>query len=337
MNSSIVRRSKVALPCALAGFFTLAAFGAEPPASHGKTPMPAAPQSKPAAPALKPFVPVKPAAETHNDHHVTPRVAPTPPTPALTFTPPAAPVTTPANKVETPAATSHDEVVTGDKALAWLREGNERWVNNQPTSPHTDSGRREEVANHGQKPFATILTCADSRLPAERLFDRGVGDLFVVRVAGNVVSPEIAGTIDYGAEHLDVPLLVVMGHTKCGAVAAAASDAKIDGNVGALITHITPAVERARQQNPGADSTQIASASIRENVWQSIFDLIRSSDEVRQRVQEGKLKIMGAVCDVSTGKVEWIGAHPWQDALVDAFQARKTATAPATADAGGGH
>lgn len=220
-----------------------------------------------------------------------------------------------------------DGPVSAEAALKLLREGNERWIAGAPASPATTSSRRRLTAEGGQHPFATILTCADSRLPVERVFDRGVGELFVLRVAGNIVGTNEAGTIEYGATHLNVPLLVVMGHTKCGAVAAAAASASENGhgtppNIAALIESIRPAVARARKAEPEADEEATAAAAVRENVWQSIFDLIRSSGPVRGALREGKLTIVGAVCDVATGKVEWLGEHPWQAELVTAFETR---------------
>jgi carbonic anhydrase len=330
MRARLNSRSRVVAACSVVSLLALAGFANPPAEVHPN----AAPSVKPSAkqPAAKPeakrpAAPAKPAQEEPAHEEAAQIPAPAPVAPVHE----AAPVETHA------AALVGDSAPTAADALRLLREGNERWINNQASSPNTDTARREETASAGQKPFATILTCADSRLPAERLFDRGVGDLFVVRVAGNVVSPEVAGTIEYGAEHLDVPLLVVMGHTKCGAVAAAASEAKIEGNVGTLVDRIAPAVARARQQNPGAEGSALASAAVKENVWQGIFDLLRTSPEVRHLVQSGKLEVIGAVCDVATGKVEWLGAHPWQDALVEAFEAKKSHASPATADAGDGH
>ena len=123
------------------------------------------------------------------------------------------------------AAEPTDVPMTGDAALKMLQEGNQRWVMDKDENPNTDPSRRAMLAEKGQKPFVTILTCADSRLPVERIFDRGVGEVFVVRVAGNVAGTSETGTIEYAVGHIKTPLLVVMGHTKCGAVAAAASGA----------------------------------------------------------------------------------------------------------------
>lgn len=226
---------------------------------------------------------------------------------------------------------SHAEVVKAmdpDAALKLLQEGNERWVSGKFENPNTNAERRNQQATEGQTPFVTVLTCADSRLPVERIFDRGVGEVFVIRVAGNVAGPHEAGTIEYGAGHLNSRLLVVMGHTKCGAVAAACSDGKFNQNVGSLVENIKPAVERAKS-NGAAEGAGLAAAAVKENVWQSVFDLLRTSPELCKMVKAGQVKIVGAVCDVSNGKVEWMGEHPWQGALVQAFMGRDTATATA--------
>lgn len=228
------------------------------------------------------------------------------------------------------AVVETDTEVTAEDALAKLVEGNERWVSDHESNPRTEATRREMLADKGQKPFVTILTCADSRIPVERVFDQGVGDVFVVRVAGNVAGVNETGTIEYGAGHLHTPLLVVMGHTKCGAVGAAASGAALHGMVGKLVGNIQPAVDRAKRNNPGIDDQELATISVKENVWQSVFDLYKNSDELRELVASGKLKVVGAVYDISTGKVDFLGEHPWQGELLGALKARTdTATAGA--------
>src|SRR5262249_10338084 len=131
------------------------------------------------------------------------------------------PVEKPAEK----AAEKADEAVSAEEGLKLLKEGNARWGAGKPENPATEAWRRELLAEAGQKPFVTVLACSDSRVPVERLFDRGVGDVFVVRVAGNVIGGDESGSIEYGIEHLHTPLLVIMGHTKCGAVQAAATHA----------------------------------------------------------------------------------------------------------------
>lgn len=223
--------------------------------------------------------------------------------------------------------------VLPDEALTLLKEGNERWANGSCVHPAVDSARREALAAEGQRPFATILTCADSRIPVERVFDRGVGELFTIRVAGNVSGASETGTIEYGLGHLKTRLLVVMGHTKCGAVAAAASKAELHGAVGDLVNSIQPAVERAQRQHPELDATAITPHAIKENVWQSVFGLLKS-DEIRELVAKGDVKVVGAIYDIASGKVEWLGEHPWQHELLAALESRKQADAAATAHAG---
>lgn len=241
----------------------------------------------------------------------------------------------PAGEGETPSE-STDEAPGAERALELLREGNARWVKNSASGPNTSPDRRAATSENGQKPFASILTCADSRLPVERIFDRGVGELFVVRVAGNVAGPSEVGTIEYGVGHLHTPLLVVMGHTRCGAVAAAVAGAAVHGAVKVLVDSIAPAVERARKSSPGADETALTGAAVNENVWQTIYDLCESSADVRARVRAGKLRVVGAVCDVTTGRVQWLGEHPWQSELLDAMEARTTREAKARPAEGDG-
>lgn len=231
-----------------------------------------------------------------------------------------------------PDSKSATEATPGspDEALKALSEGNERWVSGKTRAPNSDAQRRKETAAGGQSPFAAVLTCADSRLPVERVFDRGVGDVFVARVAGNVVGPHCAGTLEYGIEHLHIPLVVVMGHTRCGAVKAACEGAKAGGNVDSLLDEIKPAVARAKSAHPDESGEALADNAVRENVWQSVFGLLKTSSVVREGVHAGKVRIVGAVCDVATGKVEFLGEHPWQEQLL---QAMSTSPAGTTAQA----
>lgn len=208
--------------------------------------------------------------------------------------------------------------ITKERAFNLLVEGNARWVADQERSPNTTPSRREQTAA-GQTPFAAVLSCADSRVPLECVFDRGVGDLFVVRVAGNVAGESEAGTLEYGVAHLNVPLVVVMGHTQCGAVKAAVSGAKIHGALGALVARIHPAVERARQQNADATDAELLNVAVRENVWQSMYDAFRSSPSLREGAEAGTVRVVGAVYDIASGKVEWIGEHPWQREILAAL------------------
>lgn len=204
---------------------------------------------------------------------------------------------------------------TAEQALAWLKEGNARFLKQNCENPNTGSDRISETAG-GQHPFASILTCADSRIPVERVFDRGVGDLFVVRVAGNIAGESEMGTMEYGTGHLHTPLLVVMGHTSCGAVNAAASGAELHGAVGKLVERIRPSVEQARAQFPELKPEQIAPIAIRTNVMLTIENLITQSQEIGALVREGKLDIVGAIYDLNTGAVHFLGEHPQETALL---------------------
>lgn len=273
---------------------------------------PAKPAPAPAKPASTPAKPVATSPATGNGAAAKPSA-----TPSTTKTA-AKPDAKADAKPDTKAAKPADDEPGPDaeKALAMLKEGNARWASNSPNNPNTSTGRRQTVADNGQKPFVTVLTCADSRMPVERMFDRGVGDVFVIRVAGNIAGDSETGTIEYGVGHLKTPLLVVMGHTKCGAVAAAASGAELHGKVAKLVGNINPAVERAKRANPSAQGAELAALAVKENVWQTIFDLYKASPEVREMVTAGKVKVVGAVADISTGKVEFMGEHPWQMELL---------------------
>ena len=144
-----------------------------------------------------------------------------------------------------------------DASLMLLREGNARFAMGTPQHPHQDAERRAATAAQGQEPFATILACSDSRDPVELIFDRGVGDLFVVRVAGNVAGESELATVEYGVGHLNTPLLIVMGHTKCGAVTAVVKEAELHGHLLTLAKKIKPNTKASR-----------SSASTKQNLGQ---------------------------------------------------------------------
>ncbi|HUG11793.1 MAG TPA: carbonic anhydrase, partial [Opitutaceae bacterium] len=202
--------------------------------------------------------------------------------------------------------------VSSADALQNLQQGNSRFTSGQATHPNQTADRRAEVVK-GQAPFATVLTCSDSRVAPELLFDQGIGDIFVVRVAGNVSDTDEVGSMEYGVGHLHTPLLVVMGHTGCGAVGAVLEGADVHGSIPALVDNIAPAVEKARAVASGA--TLFATA-VKLNIWQSIDDLFRQSAEVRGLVHDGKLQVVGAVYDLASGSVNWLGTHPEQARLL---------------------
>jgi methyl-accepting chemotaxis protein len=176
--------------------------------------------------------------------------------------------------------------------------------------------RVADTGANGQKPIVTILGCSDSRVPLERIFDQGVGDVFAVRVAGNVSDTDEIGSAEYGTGHLNTPLMVVLGHTKCGAVTAVATGAQVHGSIPGLVDNIIPSVEAAKAKHPGVTGKDIVPFAIEENVWQSIGDVLSGSEEIRTLVKEGKLAVVGAVYDIDTGKVNWLGQHPEQTAFL---------------------
>ena len=204
---------------------------------------------------------------------------------------------------------------TADEVLTALKEGNARFVAGTPQHPHSGIDRVIETSA-GQTPMATVIGCSDSRVALERLFDRGIGDLFVVRVAGNVADTDEIGSAEYGTGHLHTPLMIILGHTKCGAVSAVASGAVVHGSIPSLVDNIIPAVERARQANPGVSDKDLVPFAIRENVLESIASTLTHSQEIRDLVTEGKLRVVGAVYDIETGIVDWLGEHPAQSALL---------------------
>ncbi len=202
--------------------------------------------------------------------------------------------------------------------LALLQDGNSRFVSGDLKHPNTGLGHRSVAAIEGQEPFATVLSCSDSRVPVELIFDRGVGEIFTVRVAGNVADTDEIATIEYGVGHLHTPVVVVMGHTRCGAVTAVVKGVELDGLLPQLVDNIKPAAETARQQ--GGEEPAIIANAIKANVWQSISDVLRRSAIVRRELQAGTVSVVGAVYNIEAGTVEWLGEHPDQKSIVNAYK-----------------
>ena len=202
-----------------------------------------------------------------------------------------------------------------------LKAGNRRFVRgltNQSARqyPHQNKSRLIENATKGQHPFATIIGCSDSRVPIELVFDAGLGDIFPIRVAGNVCDVDEVGSIEYGVGHLFTPTMVVLGHTGCGAVTAVVENADVHGSIPQLVDNIIPAVEHTRSLYPRATGKTLVNYAVIANVWQSIDDLFRLSEEARRLTASGALTVEGAVYDLNTGEVEWLGQHPDQASLL---------------------
>jgi carbonic anhydrase len=215
--------------------------------------------------------------------------------------------------------------ITSADALKLLKDGNARYLEGKVQHPRQGKDRLALTAGQGQHPLATILTCSDSRVPPEILFDQGIGDLFVVRVAGNVAAVDEIGSMEYAVDHLNTPVVVVLGHTQCGAVTAVVDNDKLPPNIAALVAPIKPAVDQAREDNPGAAKEVILNAAIKDNVWQALADIFQKSPIIRSKVKEGKAEVLGAVYEIDTGRVQWLGPHPDQSQLVGV----KTKAAPA--------
>ncbi len=200
-------------------------------------------------------------------------------------------------KYERPA-----KVESPDEALALLKEGNERFVSEEITVKDFTDANLKTLAK-GQQPFAVIVTCSDSRVPAELLFDQGVGDIFVIRVAGNVIDPVALGSIEYAVEHLGSPLVVVMGHQGCGAVKAAVAGGKAPGSIGSIVTMLMPSVNAAKASGAKGE-TQIAETAADMNV-ERMLGVLEKSPIIEEALKAKELKLVGAKYILETGEVDW--------------------------------
>ena len=190
----------------------------------------------------------------------------------------------------------------GQEAAGKLMDGNKRFVAGSLSQKNVGDARRKELAG-GQHPFAIVVTCSDSRVAPEIIFDEGLGDIFVVRVAGNVLDPISLGSIEYAAEHLHAPLLILLGHESCGAVSAAL-DAKgePEGNIGAIVKKIMPAIEKAKAK--GGSRDDILANAIKENVILSYKDICGKSPLLTHLIDKGELKVVAGVYHLASGEVE---------------------------------
>ncbi len=191
-----------------------------------------------------------------------------------------------------------------DEALALLMAGNAAFLRGEKASGLSDAQRRLDLA-HGQAPFAAYVSCSDSRVPPELLFGRGLGELFIIRNAGNTVDTAALGSIEYAVAVLGVPLVVVMGHESCGAVKAAVDvvekNAKFPGSIGRAVEPIIPAVLASRGE-PGS----LLENSVRANVRRTAHYLRSQTDPLMQKpLAEGRLKVVGAHYGLSSGKVDF--------------------------------
>jgi len=203
-----------------------------------------------------------------------------------------APMVMHANRLHTSNGSNTEVTVNGpDEALALLRAGNQRFISGVRLTPNQSLERVKSIAG-GQSPFAAFLACADSRVPVEIIFDQGFGDLFITRVAGNVVANEICASLEFGCAVLGAKVLYVLGHTKCGAVSATMAGTPVPGIISSLYYHIQPA----------CDVSHSVDQAVEENVRIQVKQLA-VSPVLRELVKVGKLKIVGGVYDLATGMV----------------------------------
>jgi carbonic anhydrase len=189
-------------------------------------------------------------------------------------------------------------MITADEALKILIEGNRRYSDGKAEHPHQSSQRRSEVLSVPH-PVAALLSCADSRVPPEICFDQGIGDLFVIRTAGNIVDDLVLGSIEFGVKVFDIPLVVVLGHTRCGAVMAAVDGSETPGHVGKIVAAIRPAIELSKDL-PG-DAVFNATVA---NVRQMVDQIITSQPVLAQMVHSGQLKVVGGIYHLDSGLVD---------------------------------
>ena len=195
--------------------------------------------------------------------------------------------------------------LTPAAALERLIDGNKRFAEGTPTHRHEDLGWRKELTA-GQHPFATIFGCSDSRVPSELVFDQGFGDLFVVRVAGNIGGEDDLGSIEYAVNHLNTPLVLVMGHEGCGAVTAAlqpdSARAHEAAGIRTMLSHVAPSLKAVNRSLPQAEQVHLG---VEANVRRSVA-LLRQAPELKAKLASGALDIVGSVYELDTGRVRII-------------------------------
>lgn len=202
-------------------------------------------------------------------------------------------------------------MIPAREALARLRDGNRRFATNAHRSdPYLDQARRVALAKT-QQPFAIILGCSDSRVPAELVFDQGLGDLFVIRVAGNIVAPSQVGSVEFAAARFDTRLVVVLGHSQCGVILAALEQlqqptARQSRNLQSIVDRVRPSVEGVLTTDLRHDPEALVTAAVRANIRASVDHLRHGSQVLEQLIQREGLVVVGAEYSLETGAVEFL-------------------------------
>lgn len=206
---------------------------------------------------------------------------------------------------------------TPESALKALQDGNKRFVANESAHPRTSYEQTimEKELNQNFHAIATVVACSDSRMPVERIFDVGIMDTFVVRTAGNVIGVEQTGSIEYGVGVVKTPLLVILGHTNCGAVQTTIDklynkDEELTPSIDAIVARIKPAVLNVLNRDEELKGQSVLDASVEQNIWQGLHDLFMQSELIRDIYAAGDVQIVGGVYDLHTGAVRWLaGKH----------------------------
>jgi carbonic anhydrase len=206
-------------------------------------------------------------------------------------------------------------MISAREGLALLREGNQRFVSQSPSRDAVESrARRLELAS-GQQPFAAILGCSDSRVPVEIVFDQGLGDLFVIRVAGNIVAPSLIGSVEFAAVQFNSRLVVVLGHTRCGAIEATLEQLQRpvenqSRNLHSIVDFIRPAVQGLLATNLKNDRDALVREACRANIRASVNHLRHGSDIIENLIQNAGLMVVGAEYSLETGVVDFFEQVP---------------------------
>ncbi len=201
-------------------------------------------------------------------------------------------------------------MLTADTALQRLKEGNERFVKGQTGHVGAIERIHRGESVNSQNPFAIVLACSDSRVPIELIFDQGIGDLFVIRVAGNIVAPSQIGSVEYAAQQFGTKLVLVLGHTNCGAVIATLNElAKREShrspNLRAIVDRVRPAIEPVIAHHEMSEGDAVLRDSVRANIRSSVNRLSHGSRTLEQLINDGELVVVGAEYSVETGAVEF--------------------------------
>lgn len=196
------------------------------------------------------------------------------------------------------------DALTPDDVINLLKEGNERFINNDLTKrDHSEQVRKSAT---GQFPKAVVLSCLDSRVPVEDVFDRGIGDIFVGRIAGNFVNEDMLGSMEFGCKVAGSKLILVMGHEHCGAIKSAIDDVKL-GNITAMLSNIQPAVEKTKYDGERTSENEAFVHQVCVNNVENTIEEIRTNSPILKEMEDnGEIKIVGAIYDMDSGKVDFL-------------------------------